>query len=353
MLWAMIRVLIVDDSRMHRMALTKLIERAPGFQVVGSAEDGEQGVELVHTLKPDIVLMDVNMPRLDGLGATERIMAERPTPILLMTASENLEGEQNLAWRAIDHGALELIPKPANLEPGDKPAQDILARLRVLAGVPVISHPRGRRPAKRPQDGGKRSTSSIIRRARKVVAVAASTGGPRALKQLLAGLPADLGAGIAIVQHIDGLFVDGLVRWLGEDRPLPVAAAEDGRGIHENEILVAPAGFHMEIGADRRVVLKDGKNDGSAHCPSGDRLLRSVALTYGPRAIGVVLTGMGEDGARGLLAIKEAGGVTFAQDEATSVVYGMPRAAKLLGAATHVLPLPQLAEAVVRAVRGC
>jgi two-component system chemotaxis response regulator CheB len=352
MLAAMIRVLIVDDSRMHRTALTKIIERAQGFQVVGSAEDGEKGVELVHQLKPDIVLMDVNMPKLDGLGATETIMAERPTPILLMTASENLEGEHNLAWRAIEHGALELIPKPAALHVDDKSSQEILTRLRLLAGVPVISHPRGRRGPKKDADSTRRSTSSIIRRARRVVAVAASTGGPRALKTFLSGIPAEMGACIAIVQHIDGLFVDGLVKWLGENLPIPVSVAEDGRGLHENEVLVAPAGFHMEIASDRRAVLKDGRNDGSPHCPSADRLLRSVGLTYGKRAVGVVLTGMGEDGARGLLAIKEAGGVTFAQDEATSVVYGMPRAAKLLGATDRILPLSQIAEAVASACRG-
>ena len=346
----MIRVLIVDDSKTHRTALARIIERAPGFEVVGSAEDGEAGVELVHRLKPDIVLMDVNMPRLDGMGATERIMAEKPTPILLMTASENLEGEQDLAWRAIDRGALELIPKPATLTPEDAASKDILARLKLLAGVPVISHPRGRRAPV--VAGAKRTTSSIIRRARRVVAVGASTGGPRALKQFLGGLPAELGAGIAIVQHIDGLFVDGLVKWLAEDNPLPVAIAADGRGIHENEVLVAPAGFYMEIGPDRRVVLKPGKTEGTTHCPSADRLLRTVALSYGPRAVGVVLTGMGEDGARGLLSIKEAGGTTFAQDEATSVVYGMPRAAKALGAATLVLPLGQIADAVARACRG-
>lgn len=345
----MIRVLVVDDSKMHRTALTKIIAKAPGFEVAGSAEDGEQGVELVHRLKPDIVLMDVNMPRLDGLGATERIMAEKPTPILLMTASENLTGEVDLAYKAIEFGALELIAKPAAMQADDKATQDLLTRLKLLAGVPVISHPRGRRPPKR-DEGVRRSTSSIIRRARRVVAVAASTGGPRALKQFLTGLPSDLGAGIAIVQHIDGMFVEGFVRWLAEDKPIPVGIAEDGRGIHENEVLVAPAGTHMEIGSDRRVVLKE--SDGGPHVPSGDRLLRSVALTYGPRAIGVVLTGMGEDGARGLLSIKEAGGITFAQDEATSVVYGMPRAAKLLGACQHVLPLAELAAAVTKACRG-
>ncbi|MEZ0229459.1 MAG: chemotaxis protein CheB [Planctomycetota bacterium] len=345
----MIRVLIVDDSKMHRAALSMIISRAAGFELVGVAEDGEQGVELVHRLKPAIVLMDVNMPRLDGLGATERIMAEKPTPILLMTASENLTGEVDLAYRAIEAGALELIPKPAALQPEDKATQDLLVRLKLLAGVPVISHVRGRRAPKR--ENLRRSTSSIIRRARRVIAVASSTGGPRALNQFLSGLPAELGAAVVLVQHIDGMFVDGFVRWLAEDKPIPVSVGEDGRGVHENEVIVAPAGSHMEIGSDRRIVLKPG-TDGSAHVPSGDRLLRSVGLTYGPRAVGVVLAGMREHGARGLLAIKEAGGITFAQDEATSVVYGMPRAAKLLGAAQSVLPLGELAAAVTRACRG-
>jgi two-component system chemotaxis response regulator CheB len=350
MLPAMIRVLVVDDSRTHRAAIARIIERAPGFQLAGTAEDGEQGVEMVHKLKPDIVLMDVNMPKLDGMGATERIMAEKPTPILLMTASENLTGEVDLAYKAIEHGALELMAKPRGLNAEDKETQDLLQKLKLLAGVPVISHLRGRRPAGK--DSRKRSsTSSIIRRARKIVAIGASTGGPRALRTFLAGLPADLGATVTIVQHIDGMFVDGLVRWLGEAGPIPVSVAEEGRSLHENEVLVAPAGRHMEIAADRRITLKEAK-DGGAHCPSADHLLRSAAWTYGPRAIGIVLTGMGEDGARGLLSIREAGGVTFAQDEATSVVYGMPRAAKELGAASFVLPIQQIAEAVARTCRG-
>ncbi len=346
----MIRVLVVDDSKTHRAALSMVISKAPGYELVGAAEDGEQGVELVHRLKPDVVLMDVNMPRLDGVGATKRIMSEKPTPILFMTVSENLTGDIDLAYRAIEAGALELIPKPVALNPEDKATQDLLLRLKLLAGVPVISHLRGRRPPKR--NDMRRSTSSIIRRARRVVAIASSTGGPRALNQLLAGIPAELGAGIVVVQHIDGMFVDGFVRWLGEDKPLSVSVAEEGRGVHENEVLVAPAGTHMEVGADRRVVLRPPGTDGSPHVPSGDRLLRSVALTYGSRAVGVVLTGMGEDGARGLLAIKEAGGATFAQDEPTSVVYGMPRAAKMLGAAQSILPLGELAAAIVRACRG-
>jgi two-component system chemotaxis response regulator CheB len=347
----MIRVLIVDDSKMHRTALKSLIERAGGFEVVGVAEDGEQGLELTHRLAPDIVLMDVNMPRLDGLAATSRIMAEKPTPILLMTASENLKGEVDLGLRALDMGALDLVPKPAAMVPSDQSSQALMTRLKLLAGVPVISHPRGRvSRAKVGSDVNPKASSSIIRRARRVICVAASTGGPRALKTFLSGLPADLGAGVAIVQHIDGMFLEGLVRWLGEERPGTVVVADDGRGLHENEVVLAPSGTHLELTSDRRCALVEGTQEGG-HRPSADRLLRSGALAYGKRAVGVVLTGMGEDGARGLLAIKEAGGQTFAQDEPTSVVYGMPRAAKLLGAAQNVLALPALAEAVSRAIR--
>jgi two-component system chemotaxis response regulator CheB len=348
----MIRVLIVDDSKTHRAAIRRLVEQAGEFEVVGVAENGEEGVELTHRLKPQIVLMDVNMPVLDGLAATERIMADKPTPILLMTAGENMRGEVDLSFRALELGALDLIPKPASIQPGEKEAQTLLTRLKLLAGVPVISHPRGRsRAAAKKPDSGRHPASSIIRRARWVVAVAASTGGPRALKTFIAGLPPDLHAGVVIVQHIDGAFLDGLVRWLSEERQGTVIAGEDGRGLHENEIVFAPNGSHMELTHDRRMVLVQGPPEGG-HRPSGDRLLRSAALAYGPRAIGVVLTGMGEDGARGLLAIKEAGGQTFAQDEATSVVYGMPRAAAELGAAQQILPLGKLAEAVTRAIRS-
>lgn len=349
----MIRVLLVDDSKTHRAAIRRLLENSHEFDVVGVAEDGQQGVELVHRLAPDVVLMDVNMPVLDGLAATERIMADKPTPILLMTASENMRGEVDLAYKALEIGALDLVPKPSALDAEDKETHALLVKLKLLAGVPVISHPRGRvRPAKKTESGTHAAASGITRRARWVVAVAASTGGPRALKAFVSALPPDLGAAVAVVQHIDGAFLDGLVRWLGEDRGAgTVLVGADGRGLHENEIVFAPSGSHMELTADRRTALFPGPPEGG-HRPSGDRLLRSAALAYGSRCVGVVLTGMGEDGARGLLAIKEAGGQTFAQDEPTSVVYGMPRAAAQLGAAQQVLPLARMADAVARAVKA-
>lgn len=351
----MIRVLVVDDSKTHRAAIRRLLENARGeFEVVGTAEDGQQGVELTHRLKPDIVLMDVNMPVLDGLAATERIMADKPTPILLMTASENLRGEVDLAYKALELGALDLVPKPPALDAADKETSALLDRLKLLSKVPVISHLRGRinKGAKdRKTDSGVHTASGVVKRAKWCIAVAASTGGPRALKSFVSALPPDLGAAVAVVQHIDGAFLDGLVRWLGEDRGGRVVVGSHGKSLHEGDVVFAPSGSHMEVTADRRTILVEGPPEGG-HRPSADRLLKSAALAYGPRAVGVVLTGMGEDGARGLLAIKEAGGQTFAQDEASSVVYGMPRVAFEIGATQTVLPLPKLAEAVARAVKA-
>jgi two-component system chemotaxis response regulator CheB len=345
-----IRVLIVDDSRTYAAGIKRILEGAPDFEVVGVAEDGEQGLAKVHELQPHVVLMDVNMPRMNGLEATERIMAERPTPILLMTTAENLAKEVDLALRAVDEmGALDLIPKP-DFDPRGPGAKRLLDLIRLIARVPVISHLRGSQRRRRPtfDDSSQwrlQKGSSVHKRARKIVAVASSTGGPRALRTFLEQLPASLPAGVLIVQHIEGAFVDGLVRWLGEGLPLPVMVATDRQSIHEGDVLVAPAGFHLEVTGERKVVLVKGTPDGG-HIPSGNRLLTSAAAVYGANAIGVVLTGMGEDGARGLLAIKRAGGPTFAQDEATSVIYGMPRAAKELGAAGQVLPLGKIAEAV-------
>ncbi|MBI3723783.1 response regulator [bacterium] len=214
-------------------------------------KNGEEGVRETLRLAPNIVLMDVNMPLLDGLAATARIMAEKPTPILLMTASENLKNEVDLGLRALEIGALDLVSKPEAIQVADKGAQALLTRLKLLAGVPVISHPRGlSKRAKRPEKTA-RAGSSIIHRARRVIGVVASTGGPRALKTFLGGLSGELDAAIVIVQHIDGAFLEGLVRWLGDDRPFPVVVGEDGRGIHEGEVIVAPGLCHMEVAIDR------------------------------------------------------------------------------------------------------
>lgn len=348
-----VRVLIVDDSRTHRAALRALLERQPDVEVVGSASDGLEALAAAHDLRPGVILMDVRMPRLDGLEATRRIMADRPTPILLMTAADNLATDVDLALRALEYGALDLIAKPELTPGGEGPAgRALAARLRLLAGVPVISHPRGRARLRRPSsdEGSGQEKTTFHRRANRVVGVVASTGGPSALKVLLSALPTDLKAAVVIVQHIDAAFEDGLVRWLDEECPLTVVTPRDGQDLFQGTVYVAPQRRFCEVTERRRLALLEEPFAAGSHCPSGDRLLESLARAYGPGGVGVVLTGMGADGAKGLLALRRAGGVTIVQDEATSVIWGMPQAAAQLGAAQQVLPLDRIARALVEAL---
>lgn len=345
-----IRVLIVDDSRLHRAALRSMLEPYPEVTVVGSASDGLEAVAAAHELEPDVILMDVRMPRLDGLEATRRIMADRPTPILLMTAEDNLTKDVDLALRALEYGALDIIAKPELSVGPDPNGRALAARLKLLAGVPVISHPIGRarlRPPPPPDDPSAPEKTTFHKRANRVIGVVASTGGPSALKVLLSGLPADLKAAVVIVQHIDAAFDEGLVRWLDEETPLSVVTPRDGQDLFQGTVYVAPQRRFCEVTDRRRLDLKLEPFAAGAHCPSGDRLLGSLALAYGQRGIGVVLTGMGSDGAKGLLEVRRAGGITIAQDEATSVIYGMPQAAVANGAAQRILPLDKIAASLL------
>ena len=346
------RVLLVDDSATLRTTLQAVLERA-GVRVVGTAADGEEAVRACALLRPEVVLMDVRMPRLDGLQATQRIMRSTPVPILLMTAPDNLAVDVHLGLRALECGALDLIAKPelAALQGGG--AERLVARLRLLAGVPVITHPRGlvarEVPPELASDSGahKLRPTTFHKRARRVVGVVASTGGPRALLELFHALPSDLAAAVVVVQHIDAAFQEGLVRWLDEETPLrTVLAAQPEEELYTGKAYVAPQGRFAEVTSRRKLILRA---DASArgHCPSGDRLFASLAASYGPQAIGVVLTGMGSDGADGLLCLRRAGGRTIVQDEASSVIWGMPRAALELDAAERVLPLSRVGPAIV------
>ncbi len=332
-----IRVLVADDSELFRELLARVVAAEPGFEVVAVAADGNAAAALARTLKPDVITMDLNMPDADGFSGIARIMAETPTPILVLTGNR----AEAVGFRALSLGALDILEKPqANADLGDYGVL-LRSRLRLLAGVKVIRHLRGLR---------ERQASAEQPAARvELVAIGASLGGPRALAALLRGLPASFPAPLAIVQHIADGFTEGLASWLASESRLRVCEARDGDVLHPGRVLVAPSGRHLLVG-DGVVRLSDAPPVDTFK-PSVTPLFLSAARRYGARVCGVLLTGMGRDGAEGLKAIRNAGGPTVAQDEATSAVFGMPRAAIELGAVDRVLPIDEIARALVELTR--
>ncbi len=341
-----LNVLIVDDSPSVRELLQHIVNSAPDMRVVGLAKDGLEAVQMAHALHPDVILMDVIMPHMDGLEATSEIMHAVPTPIVLVTAS--LEShETDIAFRALSLGALALQRKPDGPAHSEHSAQVtiLLNKLRLMAGVQVIHHRKSHAslsPA--PSSGAEGIPGSVA--PPEIIAIVASTGGPAALVTIIQGLPSDFTIPIVIVQHISPDFVDSLRSWVARTTPLTVALAQPGEQPLPGSVYLAPGGKHLRL-AHRRFELDE--NPATAyHIPSGDVLLESVGQSYGKRAIGVVLTGIGDDGARGLRVMSDAGAFTIAQDEATSAVYGMPKAALARGAVRQVLPLPDIGPVLVR-----
>ncbi|MBX3274634.1 MAG: chemotaxis-specific protein-glutamate methyltransferase CheB [Sandaracinaceae bacterium] len=336
-----VRVLVVDDSPLCRAAVRVALEEVPGFEPIAEARDGRAAVELTERLRPDVVVMDVHMPRMNGLDAVEQIMARAPTPILVLSGDPAARSGA-LAYEALRRGAIDLLAKD-ELARSHESRAILRDRLRFLATVPVVRHlsPRGERLPAPPRARGRAE----------LVAVVASTGGPAALAEILRALPPGFEAPLLIVQHLRPSFVDGLAAWLDAASPLRVAVARRGQAVAPGLALLAPDGAHLELGRDGRVELRPA-SDASTHCPSGDALLRSVARSAGPRALGVVLTGMGSDGAEGLCELRRAGGETLVQDEASSVVHGMPRAARALDPAHPTAPLGAIAQALVDACGG-
>lgn len=341
-----IRVLIADDSLVAREMLTQILASDPGIEVVGTAANGQEAVEMVERLRPDLVTMDVHMPKMDGLEATERIMAYTPTPILVVSSSVHGEG-MGRAFDALAIGALEVIKKP---EPRDWAAleaigRDIIRRVKILARVRVITHIRGRRsPVHRAQA---ESTPPVTKRgAVQLVAIGSSTGGPSALLSVLGRLPGNFPLPIVIAQHIAEGFVPGLASWLDAGSQIKVAAAENGKPVKAGVAYLAATGSNMEI--DGSVMRFTKPLAGQLYIPSADTLFESVARSYGPHAVGVLLTGMGVDGARGLKRMHDLGAPTICQDEATSTVWGMPKAAVDLGAAGAVLAVNDIAGEIER-----
>lgn len=348
-----LRVLIVDDSLVAREMLAQILSSDGGIQVVDTARDGAEGVEKCARLRPDLVTMDIHMPRMDGLEATERIMAFTPTPILVVSSSVHGPGIGR-AFDALSAGALEVIKKPEPRDWADlqRIGAEVIRKVKILSRVRVITHIRGRHlesvrsdPAATVQDFPPVSPGGLS-----LVALASSTGGPSALQTVLGGLPEDLPVPLVVAQHIADGFVPGLVAWLGSNCRIRVKAAESGERMAPGIAYFAATGSNMRVEGSTLRFVEPGADQ--LYIPSADTLFSSVAASHGERALGVILTGMGADGSVGLKQMLDAGAVTIAQDEETSTVFGMPRAAVEAGAARAVLPLAAIAHEVERLVMG-
>jgi two-component system chemotaxis response regulator CheB len=348
-----IRVLLVDDSPFVRRALERILRSAGDLEVVGSAADGIEAIAARQALAPDVVLMDLQMPRLDGLGAIRWLMVHRPVPIVVL--SSFAPAGSGLAIEALDLGVIEIVEKPKGPVSLDleSVAERLVRAVRTASRIRVIRNTGTdplplRAPSPSPALGECPGDEPPTGEALPVVAVAASTGGPVALMRVLETLPSSLPAALVICQHLPREFTGELTRSLRRVSPLPVEEAREGAPLRAGVVLVAPGGRHLEVVGFQVRILDCGPRDTA---PSADILFGSVARFAGRSAVGVVLTGMGEDGARGARRIREAGGTVIAQDEASCVVYGMPAAAVRLGAA-QVLPLDAIGPAVAGCVRG-
>lgn len=329
-----IKVLVAEDSATVRRRIVSVLSAAPDMTVVGEAADGKRAIELCLSEQPDVITLDMMMPVVSGLAATEYIMAFRPTPIVIVSGSTN-RGEVFRTYDALAAGALDVVEKPRASESLELWDQRLVDTLRVAARVRVITHPRGRLRAGWDFEASA-PVPTVPGDGPRVVAIGASTGGPKAIVDLLATLPGDFEPPILIVTHISEAFAAGFVDWLAAQSSLPVRMARHGEALAGPGVIVAPADTHMAI-AEGRIALLDGAPRHSCR-PSVDVLFESVARECGANGVGVLLTGMGRDGAEGLLAIRRAAGLTVAQDEASSVIFGMPGEAVRLGAAIHVLP---------------
>ncbi|MDX1993287.1 MAG: chemotaxis-specific protein-glutamate methyltransferase CheB [bacterium] len=336
-----VRVLLAEDSPTIRHHLASLINETPGMQVVGEARNGEEALALVAQIKPDVVSMDIRMPGIDGLEATRRIMAQHPTPVVVVSGL--VEQDIDLSFHAIQAGALAVVEKPpsrSNPAFAEKQRQ-LIRTLIAMSAVSVVRRGASYQPE---TNGGDKASTRPLSVPPEIIAIGASAGGPSALNQLLRGLPDSLPVPIVVTQHIPNEFVAGLSRWLDKASPLKVGVATDGLVLRPGVVHLSPGGVHVKVvrQGEKLVAKLIAEQGAYRYQPSVDVLLHSVAKTCGAAAVGIILTGMGDDGAAGLLAMREAGARTIAQDEASSTVFGMPGAAIERGAAERVLPLAQI-----------
>ena len=341
------RIAIVNDLALAREVLRRLVLSVPGHTVAWTAENGEVAVRKAAQDRPDIILMDLVMPVLDGVEATRQIMAHSPCPILLVTST--VTGNFNMVFRAMGYGGFDAVNTPTLAPDGSvKDGAGILARIDKL-NREQKAPTRAASSAAKPALGGGLPVASVPGLPT-VVVLGASTGGPDAVASILKALPASLPAAVVIIQHIAADFAPGLARWLQGYSALPIRLAASGDELKSGQILLAGTDDHLVLRGDRRLAYTADPLDYS-YRPSVDVFLNSLATAWPRPGMAVLLTGMGNDGAQGLLALRQLGWHTIAQDQGTSIVYGMPRAAADVGAACQILPLAQIGEAIVARVK--
>jgi two-component system, chemotaxis family, protein-glutamate methylesterase/glutaminase len=351
-----VTVVLVDDSATERRFLRTAISAEAGLDVVGEARTGRDALALVERLRPSAVVLDLDLPGMSAIDIIERIMASVPTPILVCST----EGDAERAAQALAAGAVDVVARPAAADADRGAYADALRRgVRVASRVRVITHPRGKLKSRgfvpivpdrlaalggRPLPVAQEGTVDLI-------AIGASTGGPQALAHLLGALPHDFSPAIVVVQHMADGFIDGLASWLDGLCALPVGVGSPGLRLQPATVTIAPSARNLIVHDRLRITIENPPAT-QFHVPGVDATFESVAATIGPRAIGVLLTGMGRDGACGLKAMRDSGAITIGQDEESSAVWGMPGAAAAAGAVQRTLPLSEIAHALVSIVRG-
>ena len=343
-----VRVLVVDDSAFARVSITKALSSDPEIEVIAAAHDGIDALDKIKSLKPDVVTLDVSMPRMDGLTALKHIMSECPTPVVMLSAHTG-EGT-HATIEALQMGAIDFHLKVSGVGSAglNGTATELLEKIKIAAKVPasrlrmVTIAATPRKPAE------KNKKSSAVRN--KVVVIGSSTGGPKALTEIVPALPADIPAAILIVQHMPGGFTKSLSERLDMASQISVKEAEEGDELETGKALLAPGGFHMVLGRRGRIHLNEDPPQNGVR-PAVDVTMESVAKNYGKSAVGIVLTGMGSDGTRGAKLIKGAGGTVSVEHESTCAVYGMPRSVVEANCADSILKLPAIADEIARICR--
>lgn len=336
-----IRVFVVEDSKVIREFLEYIIGRDPRLELAGSVESAEEALRVLDSVSPDVISLDIRLPGMDGFQATERIMSQKPTPIVVVSASVE-SSDMKITMNALQAGALTVLEKPAGTTSADYEALAgrLCTQLAIMSQVRVIR----RRGDPKPAPLSARPPAQL-HGTYQMLGIVSSTGGPNALAHLLAGLGSDFPLPIVLVQHITGSFLDGFAAWLGNISPFSVEIVKSRLAPSRGMVYLAPRDRHLRV--EGGYICVSGSDPVCAQRPSGTVLFESMAQALGPKALGVLLTGMGEDGAKGLLEIRKAGGYTIAEDESTAVVYGMPAEAVRIGGVCESLPLPSIAGRIV------